>query len=292
VSQGQGFVFQFTLALDANWVYYVTVQGQSYELRFRGVHDLPGATTGTLVAVDGITSLAAANGLVGWTTSAPVDGSTTGTALSLMAQGSPTPTMLFQGPGTIGPMIGHGQYFSFAYAQQDILTVVPLGMSSTVATSGSIDSIAADASHLYWTLNTGEIVAADATGMGGQMVLTEVGARFLATREGDPNLYWWLVQAGSTGSIRTAPKAGGAAFTLGTPTLSALSLAVDAEAVYVASLPPSCPGTPNGRIQRVDLVTHQETLLPGAICPFVVVADDVCIYWTDPNAGGLMRLAK
>jgi hypothetical protein len=292
VVQGQGIVNANYLAIDTNWVYFVTQLASGYTLQFRGVHDLPGATTGSLGAVDGISALAAADGYVGWTTITPVDGGTTGAASALMAQGSPTPKLLYQGAGTAGPMVGHGQYLSFAANQQSLATAIPGAVSTTVAAGGVVDSLAADASHLYWMLSTGAILAGDVTGNVPKNVLTDVGARLLATREGDPNLYW-ILQAGLTASIRMAPKTGGALpTTIGSPAMAAQSVAVDAEAVYVASLPPSCPGTPNGRIQRIDLATQKETLLPGAICPFVVVADDVCIYWTDPNLGGLVRLAK
>jgi hypothetical protein len=289
VAVTQGILFPDLLAIDANWVYWVIQQGSTYEILFRGVHDLPNATTGSLGSVDGITALAAAGGYVGWTTSTPVDGGSAAAASALQAQGSPIPISLYQGTGFIGPMLGHGPYFSFANPA-GLVTVVPSGMP-IVAVGPNIGSIAADSGHVYWLVYTGDLVAGDQLGMGGKTLLTDVGARYLATSNGDPNLYW-ILQAGLDGSIRMAPKTGGTAITIGNPTLIAMSVAVDAEAVYVASIPSSCPGTPNGRIQRIDLKTHQETLLPGTVCPFAVVADDVCIYWTDPNGGGLVRLAK
>jgi hypothetical protein len=285
-------VVPYLLAIDNNWVYYVTQQGASYELHYRGVHDLPGATTGSLVGVDGASALAAAGGYVGWTTLTTVDAGIVATAAyAQKAQASPTPTLLYQGMGTIGPMVGHGQYFSFAVNQVDLVTRIPAGAEDVVVTPGTILSLAADSMGLYWVQGGGAIVAGGPLGMSGKPLFAEVGAGFLTTRDGDPNLYW-IVQSSGTGTIRTAPKSGGAATTIGNPTLAPLSLAVDAEAVYAASLPSSCPGAQTGRIQRIDRTTLQETLLPGAICPFIVVADDVCIYWTDPNAGGLVRLAK
>jgi hypothetical protein len=293
ISQPGTLVVPFMLAIDTNWVYYVTQQNTKYQLQYRDVHDLPNATTATLGEIDGASALAAADSDVGWTTITPLDGGSIAAANAQKAQGSPVPTLLYQGMGTVGPLLGHGQYFSFGVNQQNLVTVTPGVAPNVVMMTSAIMSLAADSTHLYWALGSGAIMAGDTVGMNGHSIITEVGARFLTTRDADPNLYW-ILQSGNNGSIRTAPKTGGTATTIGNPTLTVLSLAVDAEAVYVASLPISCPapGMVHGQIQRLDLTSLHETLLPGAICPFIVVTDAVCIYWTDTSAGGLLRLAK
>jgi hypothetical protein len=287
------FVVPQLLAIDQNWVYYATAVGNKNLLMFRGVHDMPNATAAPLGQIDNATNLAAAGGYVGWVTSTPVDGSTAAAAYFQKAQAMPTPMSLYMGSGEIGPMIGHGQYFSFVASSLNLVTDIPLGAQHVVAETNVVEGLAADPAHVYAAFAGGAITAGDPFGMTPQVLTTDLGARLLATSDTDPNLYWIIPNA-QTPLIRMAPKTGGAPVTIGNPTLLApQSLAVDAVAVYAASLPGSCPGqTQNGQIQRIDLVTHTETLLPGAVCPFIVVADDVCIYWTDPNAGGLMRLAK
>jgi hypothetical protein len=287
------FVVPSLLAIDKNWVYYATGVGSPNVLWFRGVHDLPNATAAQLGTIDGAQNLAAAGGYVGWVSSTLVDGGSLAAAYFQKAQGAPTAMSFFMGTGAIASMIGHAGSFSFVSGSLNLVTDIPLGAQHVVAEPNAVQSIAADSAHVYAALWTGEITSGDAFGMTPQTLTTDVGARDLATSDTDPNLYW-ILQNATTPLIRMAPKAGGPAVTIGNPTLLApQSLAVDNVAVYASSMPGSCPGqTQNGQIQRVDLITHQETLLPGVVCPFIIVADDVCIYWTDPNAGGLMRLAK
>jgi hypothetical protein len=282
------------LAIDKNWVYYATGLG-SPNLWFRGVHDPPNGTSAQLGPIDNATSLAAADGYVAWATSTGVDGGTGAAVYFQKAQAAPPAMPLFMGPGLITSLIGHGQSFYFASGQANLVTAIPLVSQHVVAEAMVVDAIAADLSHLYVAL-AGAIVAGDPFGMSVQTLTSDPGARFLATTDTDANLYW-IIPNGGTPSIRMAPKAGGPAVTIGNPAMSTpMSLAVDKDAVYVASWAGSCPGQMmmNGQIQRVDLATHKETLLPDVVCPFVIVADDVCIYWTDPNSatGGLMRLAK
>jgi hypothetical protein len=231
---------------------------------------------------------------VGWVTSTAVDGGTLGAAYFQQAQAMPNAMQLFMGSGSIDSMIGHSGSFSFVSGSLDLVTEIPLGAQHVVAEASVVQGFAADPAHVYVALGGGPIMAGDPFGMNAQLLTNDVSARLLATTDTDPNLYW-IIQTGQMPSIRMAPKTGGAPVTIGNPTLLApMSLAVDNVAVYAASMPGSCPGQNmvNGQIQRIDLVTHKETLLPGPVCPFIVVADDVCIYWTDPNAGGLMRLAK
>lgn len=176
-----------------------------------------------------------------------------------------------------------------------VVNRVPIdgGPTVTVATSPSPDSIAVGASRVFWTddgdgptLDGGTVMSAPLDG-GSPSVFAGAQIEPGAIAVAGENVYWTVSSAGpcpgsTCGGVMQAPLAGGAATQIAT-NLSAISLAVDATSVYVA--------TGNGEIVAVPIGGGTPQLLSfQQTSDEAVAVDGTSVYWAN-SAGDVMKAA-
>jgi len=163
--------------------------------------------------------------------------------------------------------------------------------ATTLANSGpgSVQSIAVDATDVYWTTRTALWkVAKD----GGTLTPITTGAMGYWSVIADSTNVYWLEEGGATPGLHKMP-AGGSTSTVLDPVVDSRSIAVDATSVYWASY----DGT-NASIMKVPIGGGTPTTLAtGLRIPQFVTVDTVNVYWNDmqantinsvPIAGGIV----